>query len=360
MDTRLVFHRLKVNGLEKALTGLEIGQGWTIEGPRPLSATATGGCHSLGFKARHKDGGRAFVKVLDPTPDPLLPADEQLKDLQHRLAVFNYETDLLNKCLSRRIRRVVRILGRDSIKLSGYPIDIHYLMFELADSDLREHATLVGTVDVALNMNILHQVALGLEALHFNQIAHQDLKPSNVLLFNELVAKIGDLGHAHDKSVPRPGTSTTIGGDPGHAAPEQLYGYKLNEWQERYLSSDLYLLGSLAVFMFTNVSLTAQIASCLRPEHHWLAWPGAYRDVLPYVRDAWNASMNDFGNAVDKNVREELVTLTRHLTDPEPENRGHPRNRTYGGPRFGVRRFSSRFQVLVRTAEHSLASRQKV
>ena len=117
---------------------------------------------------------------------------------------------------------MVRALGHGSIRLPGFANDIHYLLFELADSVLREHAALEKTLDMALNLKILHQVALGLEALHFNQISHQDLKPSNVLLFGELTAKLGDLGHAHDRSVPRPGKNGTIAGDPGHAGQRQL------------------------------------------------------------------------------------------------------------------------------------------
>ena len=237
-----------LNGL---LIGHELENGWVIESQRCLRAGATGACHSIGFIAKHADGSQAFVKVLDPTPDPRLKGREQLKELERRLAVFNYESDLLDKCQTKKIRRVIRALGRGSIQVPSLPNDVHYLLFELADRDLREHATLGETLDAAFNLKILHQVALALEALHFNQIAHQDVKPSNVLLFDDLVTKLGDFGHAHDRSIPRPGINGPLAGDPGHAPPEQLYGCMLKEWTTRRLSSDIYLLGSLVMFMFT-------------------------------------------------------------------------------------------------------------
>jgi serine/threonine protein kinase len=149
---------------------------------------------------------------MDPTLDPTLEGREQLKELERRLAIFIYEGELMEKCLTRRIRRVIKAIGQGSIAVSGFPNEIHYMLLELADNDLREHATQQKTLDVALNMRILHQVALAIETLHFNQIAHQDLKPSNVLMFDDTTAKVGDLGHAHDRGSPRPGLSGVIAG----------------------------------------------------------------------------------------------------------------------------------------------------
>ncbi len=203
---------------------------------------------------------------MDPTPDPTLEGREQLKELERRLAVFIYEGELMDKCMTRRIRHVIRAIGQGSIAIKGFANEIHYLLLELADNDLREHATQRKTLDNALNMLILHQVALAIEALRFSQIAHQDLKPSNVLMFDAETAKVGDLGHAHDRGSARPGINAIIAGDPAHAPLEQLYGYELTEWTTRRLAADLYLLGSLIVFMFSDLSLTAQIDGQLREQ----------------------------------------------------------------------------------------------
>ena len=319
--------------LEKALKGQVLPDGWVLRGRRIRSSGATGSCHAVGFTAEHPDGRRAFLKVMDPTPDPTLEGREQLKELERRLAVFIYEGELMEKCLTRRIRRVIRAIGQGSIPVKGFTNEIHYMLFELADKDLRDHATQQKTLDTALNMRILHQVALAIEALHYNQIAHQDLKPSNVLVFEEETAKVGDLGHAHDRGASRPGINGIIAGDPAHAPVEQLYGYKLTEWTTRRLAADLYLLGSLCVFMFTDLSLTAQIDAQLRPEHHWDVWADGYIDVLPYVRDAWDAALEEFSERVEPCIRDELTALTRYLTNPDPEKRG----RGLGGV-FGTRR----------------------
>jgi len=345
---------MKNSGLQTALIGQELSDGWIIDEPRPRTPSATGACHCLTYWARNPDGQRAFVKVLDPTPNEALEPVDQLHDLQRRLAIFNYERDLLDKCLSKKMRRVVEVLGYGSFKLAGYPSSVFYLMFEVAERDLREHAGLGKTLDTALNLNVLHQTALSLEALHFNNIAHQDIKPSNVLLFENLFVKLGDLGSAHDKSISRPGNEGIVAGDPGYAPPEQLYGYSSNEWATRRLASDLYLFGSLIVYMFSDVSMTAQISGQLRPEHHWKAWTGKKADVLPYINEAWDAVLDELIELLDDDIGEELITIVRYLTNPDPDRRGHPRNLAGSGPMFGVRRFSSRLERLTKIAERRI------
>ena len=253
-----------------------------------------------------------------------------------------------------QIRRVIRVIGQGSIAIKGFPYEVHYILLELADNDLREHATKQKTLDSALNMRILHQVALAVEALHFHSIAHQDLKPSNVLMFDGETAKVGDLGHAHDRGIPRPGFSEALAGDPAHAPMEQLYAYKLTEWTTRRLAADLYLLGSLSVFMFTNLSLTVQIDGQLRPEHHWDVWSDGYIQVLPYVREAWDVALEEFSDCIDPHIREELTLLTRYLTNPDPQKRGHPKNHTSSGSNYNIRRICSRFEVLAKKAERAL------
>jgi len=328
------------------IVNIRIENRWEIECQRGICDGATGGKYSAGFVARDADGNFAFVKVLDPSTDRSLPSGERLKDLEERLAIFRYEADLLKKCKDRRVRRVVRLIAEGELSLPASGTAMHYLIMELADRDLREHASLKNTLNAAHNLRIAHQTCVALEQLHFHQLAHQDIKPSNVLIFSELKTKLGDLGHAHDRSVSRPGINGVVGGDPAYAPPEQLYGYRDAEWSRRRLAADLYLFGGLVVYLFTNISLTTHLANQLRPEHRWDVWPDTFEEVMPYVREAWAAALDDFADSVPAEVRSELVSLVSLLTDPDPSRRGHPLDRAALAAPFNLRRFSSRIQVL--------------
>ena len=71
----------------------------------------------------------------------------------------------------------------------------------------------------------LHHIAVGLQQIHGQGIAHQDLKPSNVLVFNGNNSKIGDFGRSAYKGHIPPHENNNVAGDLTYAPPELLYGY---------------------------------------------------------------------------------------------------------------------------------------
>lgn len=334
------------------LIGKRLQNGWVIEKCRPSFPEATGGCQSLGYIARRNDGGEAFVKLLDTTVNE--DNSDPIADLKLRLDVFQYERRLVEKCCNHKMSRIVRAIGFGKLENETASNPVYYLIFELAECDLREQVDLDHRFNLACRLRVLHQTAVGLKQLHWANIAHQDLKPSNVLVFPDNETKLGDLGHAQDRNEPRPGRDTKIAADHTYAPPEQLYGHIPEDWDVRRLSADLYHLGSLAVFLFTGIGLTPSLYGQLRPEHHWDVWMGNYRDVLPYVREAMDAVLDELADATDLTVREELVTLVRYLTDPEPTKRCHPRNLAGNRARYGLDRFVSRFDVLAGKTEFAL------
>jgi serine/threonine protein kinase len=112
-----------------------------------------------------------------------------------------------------------------------------------------------GTAEEALAraIDIAIQVAWGLEHLHRHDLVHQDVKPQNVLLTSQGVAKVTDFGVAkvgarftlgevfvsHDTVF-----ASYIGGTPGYSSPEHLEGGKLSR------RSDVWGYGLSLLHMF--------------------------------------------------------------------------------------------------------------
>ena len=100
---------------------------------------------------------------------------------------------------------------------------------------------------------VLHQTALALLQLHQQSIAHQDVKPSNVLLFGADKLKLGDLGRSSLRGKPAPHDAMHVAGAWNYAPFEQRYAHLPADWLERRLSTDVFHLGCLVVFAFTNI-----------------------------------------------------------------------------------------------------------
>ena len=61
-------------------------------------------------------------------------------------------------------------------RFSG-PSTVQYIVFELADGDVRSVISAADDLDVAWAIRSLHHMAVGLAQLHRTGIAHQDVKP---------------------------------------------------------------------------------------------------------------------------------------------------------------------------------------
>ncbi|MDZ7375268.1 MAG: serine/threonine protein kinase [candidate division KSB1 bacterium] len=94
--------------------------------------------------------------------------------------------------------------------------------------------------DIALY--ILQQLALGLMAIHHQNIIHRDIKPDNIFIYNEGDVKLGDLGF----SAPLEIAEESIQGTPAYLAPEIVLGESVD------FRSDLYSLGLVGYEMLTG------------------------------------------------------------------------------------------------------------
>ena len=337
-----IVEELEVDELDRFFVGRELPRGWRVESVRSVQRDAPASCRT--YVGHGPNGNLVFIKVLDPR------GRSSLVDQKSALDDFAYESALLEKCGTRNMRRVIRGLDADSIRVEGIlPIQIQYLVFEWADSDARSQLGNDELTHTRSSLRWLHHMATALHELHFSNITHQDLKPANVLVMPERDAKLGDLGSASDSTQPR--LRGDMARDPTWAPPEYLFNAMADSFDSR-CAADMYQLGSLAVFLFSSVGLTALMARHMPHLHHWSAWQGTYKDALPYLRTYYNNALEDYRSSSPEWVVEDLVVTVRQLTDPDPDLRGHPRNRAGFGLRYGFERFVSAFNVLAEKAAH--------
>jgi eukaryotic-like serine/threonine-protein kinase len=166
------------------------------------------------YLGRLLDGNYCAVKVPPPEVHQLLMAEPFVRDrIRDRMSI---------EC-----RRHVRIRGKRHVRLlgSGLQDGIPFMALELAERSLADEmkrffdAHYVYHPSFALER--IYDVLLAIAAAHQSKILHRDVKPANLLLFDDRV-KLGDFGIARSLIRPLSLQTQTLVGTPRYAAPEQL------------------------------------------------------------------------------------------------------------------------------------------
>lgn len=344
-------------GTSDPLLGLDLGQGWVIDGALPKPVSATGGNFSLGYTATNSDGRAGFVKVINYqaifwSPDPTLA-------LQSITEAYNFERELVAKCTNRRLSRVVSAYHHDNLRVESLPHPVSFIIFERANGDIRGLLDEVANLELAARLRMVHNAAAGVAQLHSIQVAHQDIKPSNLLVFSSPLAasrnaKIGDLGRATDRQRTAVHDGYSIAGDPSYAPPEQRFGEIATSFEQRRLACDIYQLGNLLTFVLSGVTMNLLVHTFLDPSHSPDNWGGTYEGALPYVQAAHSTALQALENHLPPQMREDLIQLISSTTDPDLERRGHAASRK-ANQQYAMNRIVTQLDLLTRKAEAQYA-----
>jgi len=347
------------------LEGKTLDGGWLVTARVEPGPGKTGGTFSVGYLAVKLDANgdpteeNGFVKAIDFSQWHLFGPD-LVNALQAMTSAFQFERDLVIECASRNMRNVVRGVAHGAIEIGhGVLRSVNYIVFEVADGDIREQLDAMPAFDQAWAMRSLHNIANGVRQLHGANIFHQDIKPSNVLTFaganKSEQSKLGDLGRAGRSGHVSPHDPLPIKGDPMYAPPECFYGFHQSEQHLDQRASDIYQLGSMVMFLFTKVGMTGNIFSrtlnVFRPPMANGTWGGTYDQVLPHLRVAFDEAIEELESAVPDQLRAHVVTTVRELCDPDPRLRGNAKAGRDLKRRYSTEFYVSRFDLLAVRAE---------
>nr|XP_019934374.1 PREDICTED: receptor-interacting serine/threonine-protein kinase 3-like isoform X1 [Paralichthys olivaceus] len=141
------------------------------------------------YKARHKDWGfDVAIKLLRDgvgySSSALMPKEKALSE----------EVDHMDKASCEFVLRVYGIYEGNP-PFGGISMQKGIVMELMSSGSVQDLlVVLCGPPPWPLTFRLAHQVALGMNFLHSRNLMHQDLKPSNVLLDDDLNAKLADFG----------------------------------------------------------------------------------------------------------------------------------------------------------------------
>ncbi|MDR1347946.1 MAG: protein kinase [Prevotellaceae bacterium] len=339
------------------LLGLTLKSGWKVTEKITKTANSTGAFFSVCYKAE-KDGQTCFFKAFDFAKfQQISETGKQVVDIiADMTTAYKYERDLSEHCKNRHVTKVAFVIDSGEEYLNTYTFGIvPYLIFELADGDIRNRIDFSNKLDFAWKLHSLHDIAVGLQQLHNVNVSHQDLKPSNILIFNQN-SKLGDLGRSMCKDIESEYNRMEYSGDWNYAPPEMMYGYYEKDWAKRVFATDCYLLGSMIVFYFAGVSMSALLCKHIPQTHRHDYWRGTFDEIKPYLIESFSNAMIEFKDSFeDDYFKSEVSQVVEQLCFPFPEQRGHPKNIVNKhGSNFNLERFITKLEVLTKKAESKI------
>ena len=122
---------------------------------------------------------------------------------------------------------------------------LNYIVMELVDGiTLKKYIEKKARLSVKEAISIAIQVAMGLEAAHYNHIIHRDIKPQNIIISKDGKVKVTDFGIA--KAATSNTITSNVMGSVHYTSPEQARGGYSDE------KSDIYSLGITIFEMLTG------------------------------------------------------------------------------------------------------------
>lgn len=191
----------------------------------------------------------------------------------------------------------------------GEERDTSFIVMELLESKtLKDYIQSKGTLSNDITLKIAAQIASALEAAHKAHIVHRDIKPQNIILNQNLVAKVTDFGIAKVANTTS-ATITSFGktmGSVHYFSPEHAKGGYTDA------KSDLYSLGVVMYEMATGklpFDAESPVSVALK---HIQEIPIEPIQINPTISNALNQIIM---KAMEKTTSRRYQTATEMLTD---------------------------------------------
>lgn len=200
----------------------------------------------------------------------------------------------------------------------GNEDNLYYIVMELIQGKtLKEIIIEDGMLAWKWSVNIAIQIASALEVAHKNNIIHRDIKPHNIIITEDGIAKVTDFGIA--KAVSN-STITAFGttiGSVHYFSPEHAKGGYTDA------KSDLYSLGIVLYEMLTSkvpFDADTPVSVALKQVQEEPVEPIEYNDEIPIsLNMIILKAMQKNPNYRYQNATEMLEDLTRALKNPDED-----------------------------------------
>jgi serine/threonine protein kinase len=222
---------------------------------------------------------------------------------------FTKEFELVYSCVHPNIMKIYGI-GINMLDQTTYSL---YVLMEKAkrdwDADIKRHLKKKQSYTEKELINILRQLANALLFMQQNlKISHRDIKPQNVLLFENGIYKIADFGEAKEIKISK--DVNTLRGTELYMSPALYYGlqHEMHDVTHDPYKSDVFSLGFCflyaaalnfqLLYQVRNVSSTNQINNVLKQQLK-KKYSDTFINILSNMMEIDESKRYDFTQLID-------------------------------------------------------------
>ena len=218
---------------------------------------------------------------------------------------MTHTSDVYKNCIQREARCLKNLLHTNIVQFIGiiWEQNFHAVVLEYMDNGDLFHFINKYNINPYLKAKLLHDVSKGINYLHWlpKQIIHNDIKAGNILISDEITAKITDFGMADWNSFTtelfhvQPQSKNPQGATATHVSPERWRNIN-----ERNTKCDVYSYGILIWEAYsekkpfannTTENIKSAVTEGQRPDEKLLVanTPATMMDLM---RECWHQQPN--------------------------------------------------------------------
>ena len=193
--------------------------------------------------------GKGAMGLVYLAKDPLIGRELALKTFRVGLSSQDQEMEQFRARFLREAQSAGILNHPNIVTIHDVVVDpagdFFIAMEYVKGTDLKRLMQTQGRLDLKFVLDIVAQIADGLDYAHSKGVVHRDIKPANIILTEDKQAKITDFGIARIDAS----NLTTEGqllGTPNYMAPEQIQGKEVNH------RADIFSLGVMFYEMVTG------------------------------------------------------------------------------------------------------------